>query len=358
MDLVTQGILGAAVGQAGFQHKLGRKAALWGAIYGMVPDLDVLVKFSGNPFAEQLYHRGFTHSLFFAPLIAPFAAVLMCRFYSYPSPGHMADLSNKGKGGSCNYWDWLWLIFWALITHPLLDVFTHYGTQLLNPLSTYRFSLAAIPVIDLLYSVPLLMAVVLGLVISMDRMVRTVTSAVLLLTTSYLFYGIACNSSAEQQTQQDLGQTYHVESYPTLFQIHLRRVVAHGPEDVKIGLVTTYPGAKYPIQWFTYKDDTKKVSEFLKSADVMTYLWFCAGDCLIQKDQDTIRLYDLRFGIPGAQTPGIWGIETSDNGQHVRQFRLSLSSLYQGKIFNWVYDVMSVSFGGDPAQLVEKYREP
>lgn len=340
MDLVTQGILGAAVGQAGFQHKLGRKAVWWGAIYGMVPDLDVLVKFSGNPFAEQLYHRGFTHSLFFAPLIAPFAAALMRRMYK-----------------NDNYWDWLWLIFWALITHPLLDVFTHYGTQLLNPLSTYRFSLAAIPVIDLLYSLPLLMAVVLGLVIPKDRMVRTVTSVMLLLTTSYLFYGIVCNSSAEQQARQELGPSYQIQSYPTLFQIHLRRVVAHGPNEVKIGLVTSYPGAKYPIRWFTYKDQSQQVPEFFKSQNVQTYLWFCAGDCLIQKDLDLIKLYDLRFGVPGATDPGVWGIESTDEGQHISQFRSSFSSLYKGKILDWVYDVMSVSFGGDPAQLVGKYRE-
>ena len=30
MDPVTQGLLGAAVGQAVYGHRLGRKAALWG----------------------------------------------------------------------------------------------------------------------------------------------------------------------------------------------------------------------------------------------------------------------------------------------------------------------------------------
>ncbi|MBX3456911.1 MAG: metal-dependent hydrolase [Candidatus Paracaedibacteraceae bacterium] len=340
MDLVTQGILGAAVGQAGFQHKLGRKAVLWGGIYGMLPDLDVLVKFSGNPFAEQLYHRGFTHSLFFAPLVAPIAAILMRRLYK-----------------TDDYWSWMWLIFWALITHPLLDVFTHYGTQLLNPVSNYRFSLGAIPVVDLLYSVPLLIVVILGLIIPWDKLVRTLTSFVLLLTTSYLFYGISCNSSALQQARDDLGDSYRLESYPTLFQIHLRRVVAHSSNDVKIGLVTTYPGAKYPIQWFSYRDDAEKSADFMKLQDVQMYLWFCAGECLIQRDHHSIKLYDLRFGMPGAAEPGIWGIESVDGGHHVTLFRSSLSSLYKGKILSWVYDVMNCSFGDDPKKLLEKYRE-
>ncbi len=340
MDLVTQGILGAAVGQAGFQHKLGRKAVLWGAIYGMVPDLDVLVKFSGNPFAEQLYHRGFTHSLFFAPLIAPIAAVVMRKSY---------------KTG--DYWSWLWLIFWALITHPLLDVFTHYGTQLLNPLSTYRFSLAAIPVVDLLYSIPLLLAVIVGLIIPKDRLAGTVTSFMLLLTTSYLFYGITCNSAAVDQARQELGVTDRIESYPTLFQIHLRRVVVHLPGEVKIGLVSTYPGAKYPIQWFRYRDDLQKNHNFLELSDVRTYLWFCAGDCLIQKDRHSIKLYDLRFGVPGANEPGIWGVESIDGGHHVKLFKAPLSNMYKGNVFSWAYDVMKVSFGKDPRQLLENYHE-
>ncbi len=337
MDLVTQGILGAAVGQAGFQHKLGRKAVLWGAIYGMVPDLDVLVKFSGNPFAEQLYHRGFTHSLFFAPLVAPIAAVVMRKSY---------------KTG--DYWSWFWLIFWALITHPLLDVFTHYGTQLLNPLSTYRFSLAAVPVIDLLYSIPLLFAVIVGLFISKDRVARTVTSFMLLLTTSYLFYGISCNSAAVEQARQELGVAYRIESYPTLFQVHLRRVVVHLPGEVKIGLVTTYPGVHYPIKWFSYRDDTRRVQGFFALQDVQTYLWFCAEDCLVQQNGSRIKLYDLRFGIPGASEPGIWGIESQDQ-QHVNLFRTSFSDLYKGQVLTWVYNVMAVSFGKDPRQLLENY---
>ncbi len=339
MDLITQGILGAAVGQAGFQHKLGRKAVLWGALYGMAPDLDVIVKFSSNPFSEQLYHRGFTHSLFFAPIVAPIAAYVMQRF-------------SKNK----DYWAWMWLTFWALITHPLLDLFTHYGTQLLNPLSNYRFSLAAIPVIDLLYSVPLLASVILGLFLSKDRLVRTITSIMLLLTTCYLFYGIVCNSSALDQARKDLGATAcRIESYPTMFQIHLRRVVVHLPGEVKIGLVSTYPGAAYPIKWFSYRSDAGLgIDAFLKTPEAKIYTWFCADDYLIQRSADYLKLYDLRFGMPGSAEPGIWGLELKKNGQP-QAFRSSYSSLYRGPFLSWITDVMVTSFGKDPAHLVENY---
>ena len=63
MDLITQGILGAAVSQVGFQKTLGRRALVWGAILGMLPDADVFIRLSSNPFAEMIHHRGITHSL-------------------------------------------------------------------------------------------------------------------------------------------------------------------------------------------------------------------------------------------------------------------------------------------------------
>ncbi len=43
MDSLTQAALGAAVGEAILGKKLGRKAAIAGAIVATIPDLDVLI---------------------------------------------------------------------------------------------------------------------------------------------------------------------------------------------------------------------------------------------------------------------------------------------------------------------------
>ena len=48
MDSLTQIVLGAAVGEAVAGRKLGAKAALWGAIGGTLPDLDVFLRFLKN----------------------------------------------------------------------------------------------------------------------------------------------------------------------------------------------------------------------------------------------------------------------------------------------------------------------
>ena len=66
MDSLTQIVLGAAVGEVCLGKKLGNKAMVWGAVAGTIPDLDIL----GNLFMTELgalaFHRGISHSIFFA----------------------------------------------------------------------------------------------------------------------------------------------------------------------------------------------------------------------------------------------------------------------------------------------------
>ncbi len=303
MDLVTQGILGGAIGQAGFQNKLGKKAVLWGSIIGLIPDLDILVKVSNHPLSEQLYHRGFTHSLFFAPLLAPFLAGLLCRLYDK-------------KLQVPTYWTWFWLAFWVLITHPLLDLFTTYGTQLLNPISNYRFSLSGIAIIDPLYSVPLLVAVLMGLWNKTQPFRAYLTSSVLLLTTTYLFYGVSCNQKAISLARQSIGHqgSIMINSYPTLLQIHVRRLVAHVGNQVWIAYTTTYPGSNYPIHWEKYDKAPPELCEsFLATPEAKIYNWFCDGDFIMIHEQGMLRMQDLRFGFIGSSQLGIWGLQAKIN---------------------------------------------
>lgn len=63
MDSLTQLTFGAACGEAILGKKVGRKALIWGAILGTLPDLDVFIPL-GSPVDDFVYHRGFSHSLF------------------------------------------------------------------------------------------------------------------------------------------------------------------------------------------------------------------------------------------------------------------------------------------------------
>jgi hypothetical protein len=68
MDSLTQVVLGGAVGYAVLGNKVGRKAAIYGAILGTLPDLDVFLPYGGEVEAFT-YHRGFSHSILWRILV-------------------------------------------------------------------------------------------------------------------------------------------------------------------------------------------------------------------------------------------------------------------------------------------------
>ena len=134
MDTVTQIVLGATIAEAGFRHKLGIKSLLFGGFCGWLPDIDIF--FHSGGWEEMVAHRGITHSILFLPLIAPL----------------VGEIAHRLDGMKSSRWTWMHLAFWALITHPLLDWNTSYGTQLLYPFLTHRFALDSVAIIDLFYN--------------------------------------------------------------------------------------------------------------------------------------------------------------------------------------------------------------
>jgi inner membrane protein len=151
MDSLTQIILGAACGEAILGKKIGNKALLFGAIGGTIPDLDVFVGnlVYGNKIDAMLFHRGFMHSIVFTVLAAFIFGWLVHKLY------------NSGKRlHSTTQKDWINLFFWSLFTHPILDCFTPYGTQLFAPFSSYRVALNNIAVADPAYTLPFLICMI------------------------------------------------------------------------------------------------------------------------------------------------------------------------------------------------------
>ncbi|TFY98066.1 metal-dependent hydrolase [Ramlibacter rhizophilus] len=147
MDSVSQFALGAAVSVAVMGRRTAVwKAALWGGLAGTIPDLDSFIDF-GDAVRNMTFHRGHSHGLFWLTLGAPV----------------LAWIASRLGGGRALFKRW-WLALWlALVTHPLLDTMTVYGTQLLQPFSEHPFALGSIFIIDPLYTVPLLVGLVVAL---------------------------------------------------------------------------------------------------------------------------------------------------------------------------------------------------
>ncbi|HXJ34047.1 MAG TPA: metal-dependent hydrolase [Candidatus Eisenbacteria bacterium] len=130
--ILTHALSGAAVG-AGFRRPLGL-ARIWfaGAVCAALPDLDVLGFRLGIHYGDVLGHRGFTHSLAFAALLA---ALAVSAVFPRGAPGW-----SRGA---------LWLyLFVATASHGVLDALTDggRGVAFFSPFSNVRYFFPVQPV--------------------------------------------------------------------------------------------------------------------------------------------------------------------------------------------------------------------
>lgn len=140
MDTITQAVLGAVVGEVTLGKKVGNKAPMWGAVAGIIPDLDVIPGRFMEAVDYLAFHRGFSHSLVFSLIAAPVAGWFIAKIH---------------KKENLDWKPWALLFFLGLTTHILLDCFTTWGTQVFWPLE-YRVAWNTIFVIDPLYTIPFL----------------------------------------------------------------------------------------------------------------------------------------------------------------------------------------------------------
>ena len=187
MDSLTQIVLGAACGELVLGRKIGNKALLFGAIAATIPDLDVFIGrfLFSNEIQAMAFHRGIMHSILFAVLGAFLFGWMTYKLYN----------SGKRKETTTQK-DWIWLFFWAIFTHPILDCFTPYGTQLFAPFSEYRVAFNTISVVDPLYTLPFLICIIVVLCFKRNNLKRLrwtkagiyISSLYLLITIGNKFY--------------------------------------------------------------------------------------------------------------------------------------------------------------------------
>ncbi len=149
MDSFTQAALGAVVGERLLGRQLGRSALGWGALVGTLPDLDVLANPWLDTIGELYWHRGFSHSVFGVLLGTPLIGWLLFRLWNRRS-------ALDRRNGEAISWQRVFAFtFLNFATHILIDCFTVYGTQLLDPWSRRRFGLNNFFIIDPLFTLPM-----------------------------------------------------------------------------------------------------------------------------------------------------------------------------------------------------------
>ncbi|MFQ5882589.1 MAG: metal-dependent hydrolase [Candidatus Methylomirabilales bacterium] len=144
MDTVTHGLIGAVVARSGFRQRLGAPATVALVTGVLLPDIDFVMGFF-DQMAAVKYHRGLTHSLIGGIPLAMLAAVLLRKWY-----------------GTASYWTLTGLVYLGVGLHTLSDLPTSYGTMIFFPLSTKRYALDWVFIMDPVYTAILVAGLALG----------------------------------------------------------------------------------------------------------------------------------------------------------------------------------------------------
>lgn len=292
MDSVTQIVLAASLTAAIAPANNRRAALLAGAALGTLPDLDSLplMLLTDNPVALMTLHRGLTHSLFVLPLIGLLIWWICKRI------GHRVKASPTR---------WFWAIQAALITHPLIDAFTVYGTQLWWPLMPHPAMWASLFIIDPLYTIWLLLGCAVAFVAGSRPVAQKALIAGLILSTCYLGWSLVAKAQADRAARETLAAMGHADapyfSVPTAFNTLLWRVVALTPDGFLEG-ERSIIADKGPVAFRFYPSDTASLKAVADHPDAARLLWFSSG---FQKAQvinkgfgsdQLLVLSDLRMG--------------------------------------------------------------
>ncbi len=285
MDSLSQVALGAAVGVAVMGRRTAVwKAALWGGVCGTLPDLDAFID-HGDAVSNMTMHRGDSHALFWLTLLAPPVAAGVAWLH-----GELAAFRR--------WWLALWLV---LVTHPLLDLMTVYGTQLLRPFSGEPYGVGSIFIIDPLYTLPLLAGVAAALAWRHDPGGRgwRWNAAGLLLSTAYLGWSFAAQQHVTALARtalaaQGIASTQLLVT-PTPFNTVLWRVVAVSDDSFH---ETFHSLLDTPAPWHFDRFDRGRPWQAALAAHppVARIAWFSRGFYKLSQEGTSVLVTDLRMG--------------------------------------------------------------
>lgn len=356
MDSLTQIVLGAAAGEVVLGKKIGNRAMLLGAIGGTIPDLDVLGKFFLSTIDNLAFHRGISHSILFSVVGAFFFGWLVhwmynsayhkwlavfCRALATILIGFVVDMflkmifpgtivptlvlipimgfilykssksryfSDNWEKPDANLRDWQWLFFWSLFTHPILDCFTMYGTQLFAPFSDMRVAWSSIAVADLFYTVPFIICLLTAASFHRSSPKRRFWNYLGIgLSSAYLVFTLIHkqmmnNTFAEALKKENIEvERFVTNSY--LFTNFLWTCTAETEGRFYQGLYSVFDSKEIS---FTAID---KKHELLNDLDtdytIKTLRWFCDDYfSVFKRDDGRFQFNDLRFGSFSGKAEG------------------------------------------------------
>lgn len=339
MDPITHGLLGASVAHLGFRQRLGRDATWVAAVASVAPDLDVLAgplvaRFAGGSH-HFMQHRGLSHSLLAAPVLA---AVIGVAWWLIRRRVLRRGGADGPPSAPAPFWLLYACLFLTLLTHPLIDGCTSYGTQLLAPLTDTRYAFDLVPILDLFFT-GILAATVVACFATQRLAARMGPQASLmlgragfLLALAYVLGGYILHNEAVAEGRARAAESpiVRADGYPALGSILAWRVVietdgawtalrirpldeAHGPPPEETARRQSSP-------WIDRARTLPQVRE---------YEWFAMGRVRASYRQEeglhVVEFHDMRYGASLESIDSLWPLRVTfdEAGEVLRVERLS-----------------------------------
>lgn len=288
MDSLTQIVLGAATAEAVAGRKLGNKALFWGAVAGTLPDLDILVYPFIDSVKELSVHRGESHAIFYILIFAPLIAWLVHKLY-------------KKKH---SYQTWCALFLVAMVTHPILDAFTTFGTQLWLPFTRERVAWNSIFVADPLYTLPFLLSLIVLAFFNKESGKRRIINWLGLgVSTFYLIFTLFNKQTVINQFVQGMDsqnieyQDERIMVSPTPLNNIMWHAVAETEDGYYMGLYSKLDDG-LPTDYIFVPRNEHLLEKYKGTKALSELKWFSKGYYTVEESiNDTLLFIDLRFGL-------------------------------------------------------------
>jgi len=299
MDIITQGLIGATVAQAGAKPNEVRLASLVGFCAPLLADADALIRSTEDPLLFLENHRHFTHALLFIPAGALLASLLL-----WP-------LLRKRLGFKRIY-------LYALLgyaTAGFLDACTSYGTHLLWPFNDDRIAWSIISIFDPIFSLVLIAAIVFGIV----RYQPLAARIGIVFAAAYLSLGAIQHDRAESLAHQKAQKRGHIIKRlivkPTIGNLLLWRSVYESDsmyyvDAVRVGLPNNGKVFKgNMVQAFDINRDLPQLTDqMVIYRDIQRFKLFSDGFLAWHPERPNI-LGDVRYSMLPTSIRPLWGIE-------------------------------------------------
>lgn len=285
MDSLTHIITGAFIGELFLGNRLGKKAMFLGAVASSFPDIDVVANYFYDSATAAFVHRGITHSVFFALA----GSWLFSKVFEKKFLKQKISFTNAFR-----------FFITAFLCHDVLDLFTCYGTGLLEPFSYARFTMNNFFVADLFFTIPLLFVFILLLAWKKTNVnrIKALKIAGLYATIYFIFSmvnkyhvnTIATNSLREADITYNTYMTT-----PAPLNNFLWYVVAENKRGCYVGYYSIFDSQKKIVFDFVPKNDLMMIT-IPENEKVNLLKRFSNGYYQFSKSGDRIYFNDLRFG--------------------------------------------------------------